>query len=430
MNRKGHDDRLQVLISAYACEPGLGSEQSIGWNAAVGSARDHDVWVITRANNRPSIEAYLQREPVPGLNFVYFDLPRWAMWWKRGGRGVALYYYLWQIGVYFLARRLVLDREIDVIAHLTFGKYWAPSFLSLLPQPFVWGPVGGGESAPRAFRASLTTYGKLYELARSTARRIGELDPFVKLTARRSALAIGTTASTADRLKALGANDVLVLVAAGLEPATFELIDANTSDVKGEANSNPEPLRLISIGRLLEWKGFDLGLKAFAQASLKDADYVIVGDGPARDRLEELAKSLGVMDRVRFCGYLSREDTLRQLGQSDVLVHPSLHDSGGFVCIEAMAAGKPVICLELGGPAEIVDDATGFRIRADAPAAAVENMAHAMHQLHEDRVLLHTMGAAARARARSEHNWDTRGQRLAELYRLAYEKVRDCPTGQ
>ncbi len=421
--------RLSVLMSAYACEPIKGSEPAVGWHAALELARHHDVLVITRANNRSSIQAYLERNPVHGLQFEYFDLPRWAMWWKRGSRGINLYYYLWQIGIYFVARKLLAKTRIDVVHHVTFVKYWAPSFLSLLPRPFVWGPVGGGESAPRAFQASFSTYGKLYELARSAARRIGELDPFVRLTARRSAFAIGTTESTAARLEALGAKDVLVLVAAGLDQTTFELIDTNIT-VGGEANLSAEPLRVISIGRLLEWKGFGLGLKAFAQASLEGAEYLIVGDGPARDRLNELARTLQITDQVRLCGSLSRDDTLQQLGRSHVLVHPSLHDSGGFVCIEAMAAGRPVICLDLGGPAEIVDDATGFRVRAEKPGRAVEELACAMRQLDEDRALLHTMGVAARARAQSEHHWEKKGQRLAELYRLAYEKVRDCPTGQ
>lgn len=429
MTLENRQNRLRLLVSAYACEPELGSEPGIGWNAAVGIARHHDVWLITRANNRPPIEAYLQRQPVSGLNFVYFDLPRWAIWWKRGIRGVSLYYYLWQVGVYFVARRLLRDQQIDVVCHLTFGKYWVPSFVSFLSKPFVWGPVGGGESTPRAFRASLSTFGKLYEFARSAARRIGELDPFVRLTARRSELAIGTTESTATRLEALGAKDVLVLVAAGLNEASFDLIDANTGRMR-QAPSNTEPLRLISIGRLLEWKGFGLGLEAFAQASLKDAEYLIVGDGPVRGQLEELAKTLGISDQVHFFGSLPLEDTLRQLGRCHVLVHPSLHDSGGFVCIEAMAAGKPVICLKLGGPAEIVDDATGFRIRADKPGLAVAELASAMCKLDEDRALLQTMGAAARLRARSEHNWDTRGTQLAELYRRAYERVRDRRRGQ
>ena len=112
-------------------------------------SKDHDVWVITRANNRSAIEAGLSRAPNDRLHFVYYDLPPWARWWKKGKRGVQLYYYLWQIGIYFVARRLHRNGQFDLTHHLTFGKYWSPSFLSLLPIPFIWGPVGGGESAPR-----------------------------------------------------------------------------------------------------------------------------------------------------------------------------------------------------------------------------------------------------------------------------------------
>ncbi|KAB2833154.1 MAG: glycosyltransferase family 1 protein, partial [Candidatus Dadabacteria bacterium] len=97
--------RLKVLLSAYACESGKGSEPGVGWNWVNQIARFHDVWVITRANNRESIE----REnggALSGVHWIYFDYPGWARFWKRGQRGVHLYYYLWQIAVYFLARRL------------------------------------------------------------------------------------------------------------------------------------------------------------------------------------------------------------------------------------------------------------------------------------------------------------------------------------
>jgi hypothetical protein len=76
-----------VLLSAYACEPGKGSEPGIGWNLARHLAEHHEVWVLTRTNNRPAIEAELARNPVPGLHFVYHDLPPWARFWKRGQRG-------------------------------------------------------------------------------------------------------------------------------------------------------------------------------------------------------------------------------------------------------------------------------------------------------------------------------------------------------
>jgi hypothetical protein len=82
--------RLKVLMSAYACAPGKGSEPGVGWAVAREMACYHDIWVITRRNNRPAIEAELARNPQPGLCFVYWDLPNWARFWKRGRRGASL----------------------------------------------------------------------------------------------------------------------------------------------------------------------------------------------------------------------------------------------------------------------------------------------------------------------------------------------------
>ena len=69
---------MRILVSAYACSPGFGSEQGVGWNRALQLARFHEVWVVTRSKNRAAIEAALAREPRPNLHFLYQDLPRWA----------------------------------------------------------------------------------------------------------------------------------------------------------------------------------------------------------------------------------------------------------------------------------------------------------------------------------------------------------------
>ena len=140
--------RLRVLLSAYACEPGKGSEPGVGWNWVTQLARHEDVWVLTRSNNRGAIEQALRSEPMDRARFVYLDLPRWLRFWKKGSRGIRLYYYLWQFGAYLRARKLHRNIGFDVAHHVTFVKYWMPSLLSLLPIPLVWGPVGGGNQCP------------------------------------------------------------------------------------------------------------------------------------------------------------------------------------------------------------------------------------------------------------------------------------------
>jgi glycosyltransferase involved in cell wall biosynthesis len=184
----------------------------------------------------------------------------------------------------------------------------------------------------------------------------------------------------------------------------------------GEAAPD-EPVRFVSLGNLLHWKGFHLGLKAFAVAELPGAEYWMVGDGPERPRLQRLARKLGIAPRVRFLGRVPRPDALRALGLSHVVVHPSLHDSGAWVCIEAMAAGKPVVCLDLGGPGAHITPETGFKVRADTPKQVVNDMASAMVKLAAHPTLRAQMGRAGSELVASAYAREQRGALLAEIYR-------------
>ena len=84
------DKRLKVLISAYACEPGKGSEPEVGWQWALQMARFHDVTVLTRANNRASIEAEISRMDGAKPKFIYFDLDSfWLRAIRCNGSGSA-----------------------------------------------------------------------------------------------------------------------------------------------------------------------------------------------------------------------------------------------------------------------------------------------------------------------------------------------------
>ncbi|MEQ9358340.1 glycosyltransferase family 4 protein [Coleofasciculus chthonoplastes] len=402
---------MKILLSAYACEPGRGSEPGIGWNIAWQIAHYHEVWVLTRpVEGRPAIEAELARNPVPNLNFIYFTLPFWAGDWKLSGqRFIQLHYYLWQIQAYFVARKLHRQIGFDLISHITFGKYWGPSFLSLLPVPFIWGPVGGGESAPKAFWNDFSFRGQLYETLRDLARWLGEYDPFVSLTFKRSALILATTDDTAKKLNRLGENDIRIFSNVGLSKAEITHL-AQCRIPK------TNPVRFISIGRLLHWKGFHLALRAFALANLEEAEYWLIGDGPERKRLELLTSELNVTGKVCFWGDLPRHDLFSKLEECHVLLHPSLHESGGFVCSEVMAAGRPVICLDMGGPSLQVTEETGIKIPAHDPDQTVRSLAEAMTRLARNPELRQKMGQAGQKRVKEEYDWDVKGERLVKLY--------------
>jgi glycosyltransferase involved in cell wall biosynthesis len=401
---------VKVLLSAYACEAGRGSEPGVGWNIAWELAKYHEVWVLTRPDDgRPAIEAFLTENPNPSLHFVYSTLPLIGGFWKLGSIAFVLHYYLWQIQAYFVARKLHQEVGFDIAHHVTFVRYSTPSFISLLPIPFIWGTVGGGEMAPASFWKDFSWRAKVYEILRVLAHRVGELDPFTHITAQRSRIVRVTTGDTARRVRLLGAKQVEVV------PETSLPID----EIEQLAQC-PIPddsiIRFISMGRLLHWKGFYLGIRAFAAAELKDAEYWILGEGPELKKLQQLAQNLGVGDRIKFWGKLPRAQTLERLAECHVLVHPSLHDSGGWVCLEGMAAGRPILCLDLGGPGVQVTPETGIKVPAQTPEQVVKDLSHAMKRLALDADERICMGLAGHQLVQSEYDWTMKGKDLVNLY--------------
>jgi glycosyltransferase involved in cell wall biosynthesis len=184
----------------------------------------------------------------------------------------------------------------------------------------------------------------------------------------------------------------------------------------GCANADTPAIRFISMGRLLHWKGFHLGLRAFAKAGLPEAEYWVLGDGPERQRLGSLVEELGIASQVTFWNRLPRDEALQKLGACTALVHPSLHDSGGWVCLEAMTAARPVICLDLGGPGIQVTDETGIKVNAACPDLAIEGIAAAMVRLANNPQLRLSMGQAGQLRVKEFYNWENRGQQICQLY--------------
>lgn len=417
---------MKILVSAYACRPKMGSEPGVGWNLVQELAqRGEDVWIITRQDNQPSIEAELSKMKVSGLNFIYHDLPSWARWWNRGQTALYFHYYFWQIGAYFRAKKLHEQIGFDLVHHVTYGRYCFPSFLSLLPIPFVWGPLGGGEAAPKSFWSDFNWRGKVYESLRDWSRWIGERDPFVKMTAKKSAVAIVCTSETAECVTALGAKRIeRILGQTGVNKQDIAQFE------RYAVSHDQAPIRFISMGRLLHWKGFHLGLRAFAAAKLEHGEYWIIGEGPERQRLETLAQELGISERVRFLGSLPREEALRILGGSCALIHPSLHDFSPTVCIEAMAASRPVICLNLGGPAFQITEETGFKISSNNPENAVKGMAKAIVCLAQDPELRSKMGQAGQKRVSELYDWEIKAKSLVELYEdiLASQQSLESPS--
>jgi len=170
-------------------------------------------------------------------------------------------------------------------------------------------------------------------------------------------------------------------------------------------------LSCLYAGRLIGLKGVHLALEAVARAAAAGVDihFAIVGSGPLLGKLETMAATLGIASRVTFCGQLRQAELLARYREHDLLLFPSLHDSSGNVVLEAFASGLPVLCLDLGGPAEMVDGSCGRAIAARGvdQQGVVEKLAASLVDFSRSPELLARLREGARDRALAA-SWDDR----------------------
>jgi glycosyltransferase involved in cell wall biosynthesis len=350
---------MKILMSAFACGPGSGSEAGVGWNMALETARlGHEVVVLTQTEFQEDIERELAAGTLPAnLRFDIFT-PDWLEWIRDTGLrwGFPLTWYLvsvlWQFCALFHARGRYKQADFDLIHHVSFASIRHTTLLTRLGLPTVIGPLGGGETAPMALRKTFPFRYWCAELLRDAHNCALRADPISRLAFRDAKLILLRTEESLVAVPCLYRNKVHINVGLGIE---------ETTDTKPIPRKSGESFRLLYAGRILWWKGVHLALRALARARAQnvDATLTIVGGGPARRDLEKLARKLGISDHVIWRGEVSRQELLGMYGAFHAFLFPSLHDAGGLVILEAWVHGLPVICLDLGGPGKMVDTTCG-----------------------------------------------------------------------
>ncbi len=408
---------MKLLLSAYSCYPCKSSEPGLAWRAINDALREHEVWaVIEEGHYAVGFRKHLAEHPLPGFHPVFFKLAR-PLELPLRGRGMleSVYYHLWQQKLLGVAREMHRRVGFDLAHHVTFGRYWSPSGVRALGIPFVWGPVGAAETPPAPFVSELPLAARLYERVRDSVRRQAERSRALASTAKAATIGVGITRESCEALRRLGVRHVEQLPQIGLADAELANFDRIPPPPAG-------PFRALCMGRLLHWKGFHLAIRAFARfaRSNPDAELWIINDGPYRRELEKTAAESGAQSQVRFLGHLTTySDVMQKLAQSHVLMHPALHEGFGNVCLEALAAGRPVVCLDIGGPASQVTAETGCAAPATTPAEAVAAMASFLANVAGNRARLAEMSARAKARVREKFTMRQLGVAINGFYHQA-----------
>ena len=441
----------KIFVSAYACEPGLGSEIGVGWHWVLEMSRYFELWVLTRESNRKSIEPWIaERTEYAGIHFVYYDLPQWARRWKRGMRGVRIYYMLWQWLTNGVVRRVMMENGIDTYHLLTYGNAMWPASRYGMKQRFVWGPVSAGVSLPKFLTKHFSWKSRMKEVARRWMRWLLPLNVGFRRRCKNADLILCKTDDTIQcvprkwRDKCVQMTDVAV-----------EMRDAENYQTPKRYDETK--INYVAAGTLVGWRTMDVLLESWkrmgeitdyrlqitdsvpstgsgtvstssgtesgdGQRTMDNSSFLIphsslltiVGDGPERGRLERLVDELGVRDSVRFVGQVDMETYYSYIAQADVVVNPCFREGAVTVSFDSMAMGKPLVCFDTGGYTHYFKPEYSRVIKGvKSRAEAVERLSEAMVEL-ADKELIARMGAEAK-RNSGLYDWEHKGEMIHKI---------------
>lgn len=332
------------------------------------------------------------------------------MFMEKGPTGSRLYYLLWQWGAYHFTKKIHRRENFERIHHLTFGVVRQPSFMGRLGAPFIFGPVGGGETTPWRLRFSYNLGGWFVDAVRDMANWIIRIDPLMYDTFRRAETIYVKTPASRSVIPKKFWSKVRCQLEIGITLRRVPFASRN--------DDQDSDLRILYIGRFLYWKGMHLGLRAFAQLLQvhPHAELTLIGSGPERERLRTLAQQLDISKQLSWIGWMKQDELDSCYVQHDVFLFPSLHDSSGNVALEALAHGVPVVCLKLGGPAILVDETCGRVVSTTNASSSdvINSLAQALIEIAESSGLRKRLTAGALSRA-SKYDWKAKIETLSKI---------------
>jgi glycosyltransferase involved in cell wall biosynthesis len=403
-------ENIKLFISAYACEPDLGSEMGVGWNWSMQLSAHFKLWVLTRESNRRNIEQWYALHPeAPEIRFVYYDLPVWARRWKRGLRGVHLYYLLWQWGANRKVKQVMIENQITLFHHLTYGNaLWSVSQWGR-KQTFIWGPIGGLETIPADFTKKYGLKERIRQSLRRFVARTIDWNPWFILRCKQARWILCKTEATYQCIPQCYRNKACLMtdVAINELPMLPKLV-------------KDEGFSLLAVGRLEAWRGFDLLIEAVARLKSDGVSVhlTLLGDGPDRGRLIKWINRFQLQEEVTLMGKVDTESYEQYMREATVVVNSALKEAAVTVSMDALAHGKPLIALDGKGFVRSLPKGTVVVVPILYRLQVVEDLASAIRRML-DVNYRQTMENAAR-KGGVELSWRKKGEEIASQIEKIY----------
>jgi glycosyltransferase involved in cell wall biosynthesis len=328
-----------------------------------------------------------------------------------------LHYFLWLERMYQIVRKLVVSECIDVVHHVGLMTVSAPSKLWRLPVPLVWGPLGGGQMAPSAFREYL---GEDWHKERMRQIRIQIVERSKSL--RRA------VRGTRYLLTANRETEALVL-RAGADRSRVEMMADNglrPEAIKTQPRMHREKnvLTILWAGRLESRKCLPILIDAlsvlnqspsYMDSSAPRVHVLVAGAGPKLAGWKQRANERGVMEQITFLGFVPPLKMPDLFDQSDLFVFTSVQDTGGSAVLEALSHALPVMVLNHHGCADVIDNDSIIKIPVVSPDDTVSKLALELEAICHQPDRLNVLSEKSLQAAR-KFAWPDRARIATEIY--------------
>src|SRR6266513_1141054 len=412
--------RLRILVLAPDSNPEGISIPYVTYSHAAALAQLHEVTLVVRS----TVEDPVRRAKAPFRAIEVVRMPwleRIYAWSFRrifrsnfASQAVTAFAYPFALafewGAWRQLRHRIFAGEFDIVLRLIPMTAVLPSpfafFLRKGPIPFALGPINGGLPFVKGFSQADSQKEWI-----SSLRGLYRFLPFARSTYRHAAAIIAASSQTYAEFAVY--RDKLFFVP---EPGIARSLcyDDSRSPMPGAK------LELIYVGGLIPCKACDLALRAAAPLLRSDlARFTVLGDGPERDRLEQLVKSLGIEKAVSFCGWVSHAEVLNRLRSADVMVFPSVRDFGAGVVFEALAAGAIPVVADFGGPGDIVHPEVGYKVPLTNESDFVAKMERILMELAHNRDRLERLRWQGMAYVKESLTWDAKAQSTTQVLNWA-----------
>ncbi len=425
------DRPLRVLWIAEAANPKLTSVALIGWSCTKALSGIIDGEIVSEERNRQDIlEAGGDEKRFKFINSRAIQGAAWKISkFLRGGTELgwtihsammtlAYPYFERQVWKQYEAR--LRAGEFDLVHRVTplspiTSSFLAPK-LAKIGVPFILGPLNGGIGWPKPFA----------HLQAQEGDRLGKLRGLAKLlpghgrTQQYASTIIAASRSTYEEIPSKWRNKTVFL--------PENAIDVERFPMTPKQERKPGPLRLVFVGRLVPYKGADILLEAAAPLVREGKAVVdIIGDGPQKEKLKQMAEADGITSGVKLDGWVKHEVLAKQLAENDLFVFPSAREFGGGVVLEAMALGLPAVVLDHGGPAELIPEGLGHKISIESREQVIADVRKTIERYVEDPSTLHAMGLRCQEHISRYFTWESRARQLQEVYQWTLDLTKKKP---